>query len=87
MKLECKELNFTIGEKQLLSDISFAVRDKEFVGLVGPNGCGKSTLLKNIYCSYHADNGAVLIDGEDVYRMKSAQRARRFSVMVQENSV
>ena len=29
-----------------LSDISFTVREREFVAVVGPSGCGKSTLLK-----------------------------------------
>lgn len=87
MKLEVKNVCFSVGEKRLLNDISFSIREGEFVGLVGPNGCGKSTLLKNIYRSYRADSGTVLIDGEDVYRMKPAESAKRISVMVQENAV
>lgn len=34
------------GELQALQDVTFHVRQGEFVCLVGPSGCGKSTLLK-----------------------------------------
>jgi NitT/TauT family transport system ATP-binding protein len=33
---------------EALRDVSFTIRDKEFVSLVGPSGCGKSTLLRLI---------------------------------------
>ncbi len=38
------------GEQQVeaLREVSFTIRDKEFVSLVGPSGCGKSTLLRLI---------------------------------------
>ena len=36
------------GEVDALRDISFGIRDGEFVSLVGPSGCGKSTLLSVI---------------------------------------
>ena len=36
------------GEIEALKDISFAVNEGEFVGIIGPSGCGKSTLLSII---------------------------------------
>lgn len=36
------------GETEAVSDLSFAVEDKEFVSLIGPSGCGKSTVLSLI---------------------------------------
>jgi ATP-binding cassette subfamily F protein uup len=44
---------------ELLRDISFAVGDKEKVGLIGRNGCGKSTLLKIIAGLEDADDGYI----------------------------
>ena len=34
------------GNYEVIRDLSFEVRDEEFVCVIGPSGCGKSTLLK-----------------------------------------
>jgi len=36
----------TAGSRQLLSDVSFAIKKESLVSLIGPNGAGKSTLVK-----------------------------------------
>jgi multiple sugar transport system ATP-binding protein len=36
------------GDKTVVPDLSFEIKDKEFVVLVGPSGCGKSTTLRMI---------------------------------------
>ena len=36
------------GKKNAVNDVSFEIRDKEFVVLVGPSGCGKTTILRMI---------------------------------------
>ncbi len=33
------------GEIEALKDVSFTIKDKEFVSIIGPSGCGKSTIL------------------------------------------
>ena len=49
-----------------LSDVSFNVREGEFVCIVGPSGCGKSTLLNIIGGLRSADEGSVLFEGKPV---------------------
>lgn len=49
-----------------LKDISFEVKDNEFICLLGPSGCGKSTLLKIIAGLISADSGNVNIDNKIV---------------------
>ena len=44
--IELKNLTVQMGHKDLLSDVSLFISDKQKVGIVGPNGCGKSTLFK-----------------------------------------
>ena len=36
------------GEKKVLRDLSFSIRQGEFLILCGPSGCGKSTLLRHL---------------------------------------
>ena len=53
------------GHEQLhaLKDISFAVEQGEFFGIVGRNGSGKSTLLKCLAGIYRADRGEIWCNG------------------------
>jgi len=50
MRLVCKEVGVDYprsgGVVAALDGVSFSVRDREFVSIVGPTGCGKTTLLK-----------------------------------------
>jgi NitT/TauT family transport system ATP-binding protein len=46
-----------------LDDISFDVREGEFVSLVGPSGCGKSTLLRMIAGLGPITAGTILVEG------------------------
>lgn len=46
-----------------LSDVSFAVRRGECIGLIGPNGAGKSTLLKLLNGITLPDKGSIKVSG------------------------
>ena len=50
--LELKNIGYAYhtlqGETKALENISFHVKEGEFVAIVGPSGCGKSTLLSII---------------------------------------
>ncbi len=46
---------------QAVSDISFFVKEGEFVSLLGPSGCGKSTVLKMIAGLEKADTGSEIL--------------------------
>jgi ABC-type polysaccharide/polyol phosphate transport system ATPase subunit len=48
---------------EALRDVSFAVRDGEFFGIVGRNGSGKSTLLKCLAGIYATDAGSIALAG------------------------
>lgn len=46
--LQVKDLHYSIGERELLSGISWAIQPQRRVALIGPNGAGKTTLFKII---------------------------------------
>jgi ABC-type polysaccharide/polyol phosphate transport system ATPase subunit len=48
---------------EALRDVSFAVQEGEFFGIVGRNGSGKSTLLKCLAGIYRADSGDIYVNG------------------------
>ncbi|HEX2084201.1 MAG TPA: ABC transporter ATP-binding protein [Solirubrobacteraceae bacterium] len=50
-------------ELQALRDVSFAVEEGEFFGIVGRNGSGKSTLLKCLAGIYATDRGRMYVNG------------------------
>jgi NitT/TauT family transport system ATP-binding protein len=53
-------------EFPVLQDITFDLRDRDFVCIVGPSGCGKSTLLREIVGLDHPTSGEILFQGKPV---------------------
>jgi NitT/TauT family transport system ATP-binding protein len=49
-----------------VDDVSFGIREGEFVSLLGPSGCGKSTILNMIATLITPNDGTILIDGVPV---------------------
>lgn len=50
-------VNYSIGEQQLVKDLSFTLLRGDRVGLIGPNGVGKSTFLKLLLGKLKPDSG------------------------------
>jgi ATP-binding cassette subfamily B protein len=60
-----------------VDDVSLDFRPGEIVGLVGENGAGKTTLVKLLCGLYRPTQGRILVEGEDLARIKpEAWRAR-----------
>ena len=55
--LVCERVEKSFGEKKVLSDVSFLVRKRDRIVIIGPNGCGKSTLIKIIDGQITPDSG------------------------------
>jgi ABC-type Mn2+/Zn2+ transport system ATPase subunit len=61
--LRLEGIGVRLGGRQIVRDVSFAVRAGEFTGLIGPNGAGKTTLLKVILGLRAPTPGRVLLGG------------------------
>lgn len=53
--------------KRILNEISLSVYPREFIALVGTSGAGKSTLMKALSGVSKAQNGQVLVNGDNLY--------------------
>jgi len=58
--LAIEHVSKAYGKKQVLSDVSLAIRRGEKVAIIGPNGLGKSTLLKIVMGRLEADGGTTV---------------------------
>jgi iron complex transport system ATP-binding protein len=87
MELIAKEMEVSIGKKEIVKNISILVKKQQFVGLIGPNGCGKSTLLKGIYKSLVPQKGMVLLDDVDVLKSSEKKISQKLGVVGQFNEM
>ena len=64
------------GSVQVLFDVNFDVRKKEFVSILGPSGSGKSTLMNIIGCLDTATSGSYVLNGQDIGSLTDRQLAK-----------
>ena len=57
----------------VLEKISFEIKEKDFVTVVGPSGIGKSTLLNIIGTLDKPDSGSIEFDGQNLSKMNDIQ--------------
>jgi len=65
------------GKSHILNGVSFDVREKEIVALLGRNGAGKSTLLKSLIGIARPEAGSIKLLGENTVQLSSAEIAQR----------
>ena len=81
--LEITGFSFAIGPKQILHDLSFSVRQGEYLSIVGPNGAGKTTLLKCLDRIYRGGTGRITVYGRPLESYRQRDLARRISYVPQ----
>ena len=72
--IEVKNVVKSFGNQVVLKGISLDIYENEFVTLLGPSGCGKTTLLRVIAGFLDADEGHVMMDGEDIAKVPAYKR-------------
>ncbi len=61
-------------KNDVLKEISFEVKNGEFLSILGPSGCGKTTLLRILIGLLELDTGRILKDGVDITHTSADQR-------------
>jgi subfamily B ATP-binding cassette protein MsbA len=71
------------GQRKALDNISFEIKPGETVAFVGPSGAGKSTIIRLLLGLYQADEGKILIDGQDINSLILTDLRERIGVVSQ----
>jgi len=66
----CKTYQAKNGEIEALKNISFDIKEGEYISIIGPSGCGKSTLLSIISGLENKNSGEIYIDGKIGYMLQ-----------------
>lgn len=74
--VQVKRLNKSFGRRKVLSEISFDLKEGEFLSIFGPNGAGKTTLLKILSALIDPTSGDVWISGLSVKEKSLAIRKK-----------
>jgi ABC-2 type transport system ATP-binding protein len=64
--IRVRHLSHRFGDRDVLHDVTFAVRKGEIFGFIGPNGAGKTTTIRIMTTLLEPTSGRVEIDGHDV---------------------
>lgn len=64
--VQVKKINKFFGNKQILHDVSFEIKEGEILGFIGPNGAGKTTTIKLMTGLQKIDSGEVYINGFNI---------------------
>ena len=81
--LIAESLDLAYDQRQIVSDLDVSIPDGKFSIIVGPNACGKSTLLRALARLLPPAKGTVLLDGNNIEKMKTKKIAQRLGLLPQ----
>ncbi|MCE3198886.1 ABC transporter ATP-binding protein [Paenibacillus sonchi] len=81
--IEVKGLGLAYGQKQIFSNLDLTVPSGQITVLIGSNGCGKSTLLRSLARLLRPEQGSILLDGEEIFKLKTKELAKRLAILPQ----
>ncbi|MBB6635554.1 metal ABC transporter ATP-binding protein [Cohnella thailandensis] len=68
-----EDVSYSYGAQQVLDKVSFVVRERDFIGLIGSNGAGKTTLLRMIVGLLKPTSGEIKLFGTPMSKFKDWQ--------------
>jgi ATP-binding cassette subfamily B multidrug efflux pump len=87
-RIELKNLSHHYGRGAGgLDRINLVIQPGEKLGLIGRSGAGKSTLVKLLLRFYDAETGSILIDGQDISRVRQDSLRSHIGMVQQDSSL
>ena len=78
-----ENLNVSYTSNSILENLNLKIPKGKITALIGPNGCGKSTLLKAISGGIKISSGKVMINDQDLIKLRHKKRAKILSILPQ----
>ncbi|MHB1150840.1 MAG: ABC transporter ATP-binding protein [Eubacteriales bacterium] len=84
--LEVKNITVRYGSLVIVDDVSFTLKERQWLMIVGPNGAGKSTVV-NAVSQGVPYTGSIKYDGKDISKFNSSILAKSIGVLTQNHYV
>ncbi|MFF2011014.1 ABC transporter ATP-binding protein [Streptomyces sp. NPDC058195] len=82
-RLAARGVTVGYGGRTVIEKLDVAIPPGVITTIIGPNGCGKSTLLRTLTRLLRPDGGTVVLDGEDIGRLRTRDVARKLGLLPQ----
>jgi iron complex transport system ATP-binding protein len=83
--LKIRDISVSYGERAVLRDVSFELRDGQIIVLLGANGAGKTTLVKALNGTLPTSDGEIRLDERLLTDISRREIAKNIGVVAQEN--
>ncbi|WFA09093.1 ATP-binding cassette domain-containing protein [Tissierella sp. Yu-01] len=90
LRIQNLSKTFNIGtdnEINLFNRLNLEIEEHKCTAIIGSNGCGKSTLLNMIAGSIPIDSGEIILNGEDISKLREEKRALHIGRVYQDPSM
>jgi ATP-binding cassette subfamily C (CFTR/MRP) protein 1 len=78
---------YATNPNPVLKNLSFEIRPKEKIGIIGRTGSGKSSLIKMLWRSMDPSEGQILVDGADITQVDLKSYRSQMLVVTQETAL
>ncbi|MCM1969313.1 ABC transporter ATP-binding protein [Streptomyces sp. G1] len=82
-RLAAKGVTVGYGDRTVIDALDVSIPPGVVTTIIGPNGCGKSTLLRTLSRLLKPTSGSVVLDGEDIARLRTRDVAKKLGLLPQ----
>ncbi|MEG2295535.1 MAG: ABC transporter ATP-binding protein, partial [Oscillospiraceae bacterium] len=84
--ISIQNLDVTLGNKNIVDNLTLNIEKGKFISIIGPNGCGKSTLIKAISGVHKITSGSIKINGKNRNQMNRKDLSKKLAFLMQFNN-
>lgn len=82
-RLAARGVTVGYGDRTVIDSLDVTIPPGVVTTIIGPNGCGKSTLLRTLSRLLKPTSGSVVLDGEDIARLRTRDVAKKLGLLPQ----